>query len=67
MDDYQCCFCGHEIERDDLAAVCITFMNLWNRGRDGCQDVFAHSGCAVDKIGSALSPAVPFDVDALRD
>ena len=67
MSDFQCCFCGLAIHEDDSTAVIISFANLWNRGEAGSQDMFAHSACTQQKISPALSPSVPFEIEAFVD
>jgi len=67
MFNVQCCFCDQGISEDDGAAVIITVKNLWNRGEEGFQEMFSHSTCVTEQLGSLLSPSVPFDVDEFRD
>lgn len=57
---YICCFCGASIDRTDKEAVQLIATNLW--AREAAQAVYAHSGCATDKMAKGqLSP------DALLD
>ena len=63
--EYQCCFCALDIEVGDESAVLISFRNLW--GGEQSQDMYSHSRCVTNWLGSSLSSAVPFDVEAFRD
>ena len=64
--EFQCCYCGSEIEPTDRAALRITVTGLWSSADGAVQDLFAHASCAADKFAGNFSQWVPFDVEAFR-
>ena len=63
--EYQCCFCSLGIERIDENAVRITVRNLWEGEQS--QEMFAHSDCVTNCLGSELALNVPFDVAGFNE
>jgi len=65
MGDYQCWFCGQEVEEIDNDAVMVSVENLWNwRARHSepdapVQAMFAHSTCAKDRMRGATMELDP--------
>ncbi|HEY0622898.1 hypothetical protein [Sphingomonas sp.] len=62
--EYQCCYCEEGIAKGDIGAVRIVISGLWAQADGSTQEVYAHSECAADKFGRALSSSVPFDIQA---
>ena len=63
---HQCCFCDRAIDETDTGAVLITLSSLWDRV-EGAQALFSHSACAIRKLPTVLSPAVPLDIEMFDD
>lgn len=60
---FECCYCGKDIESSDRGALRITITGLWSSAHEAVQNLFAHSKCAADKFAGNLSQWVPFDVE----
>jgi len=65
--EFDCCYCGKEIEPSDRAALRITVTGLWSSANGAVQDLFAHSKCGADKFAGNFSQWVPFDVEAFHE
>jgi hypothetical protein len=63
---YQCCYCDQGIAKADRAAVRLAVSGLWASADGAAQEMFAHSRCAADRLGSSLSPSVPFDLEVFN-
>ena len=68
MNEYQCWFCGESIGREaDAHAVMIVVKSLWRwdaRSKsddDPWQSIYAHSGCAKDRLKGATMEIEPHD------
>ena len=65
MTEFECWFCGKNIERADAAAVTMTVENLWlwaddSRSVDNpVQRLFAHADCAKDRLRGAQMELEP--------
>jgi hypothetical protein len=65
MNGYQCWFCGLGIENADAGAVVIDIGSLWRwdagskSGDDPWQQIYAHSGCAKDRLQGATMNLEP--------
>jgi hypothetical protein len=65
MNEYQCWFCGHGINRTDTGAVMISIGNLWlwdagSRSEDDpWQAIYAHAACARERTKGATMEIEP--------
>lgn len=65
MTEYACWFCDRGIERSDDGAILITLENIWRwhegsrTDDDPCQQVYAHSSCAKDRLKGATMEIEP--------
>ena len=64
--NFECCYCGKEIEATDRCALRITVTGLWSTAHEAVQDLFAHSKCAADKFAGNLNQWVPFNVETFE-
>jgi len=67
MDEFSCWFCDRVIDRSDPGAVLIHLRSFWcwfdgsSTEDRPTQDVYAHSGCAKDRLVGArmtLDPSI---------
>jgi hypothetical protein len=65
MNEYQCWFCGHGVERSDGGAVLISIESLWRWDagstgeNDPLQQIYAHSACAKGRMQGATMSLEP--------
>jgi hypothetical protein len=73
MSEYQCWFCGREIEQVDLHAVMISVRNFWDWHADRpdndapSQTIFVHSACTKSRMRGATMELDPSTLRGNRD